>query len=97
MLPDTIIAVNEKTDVAAARRAALELARLPDDRAGALSLLVTEAATNILKHAGSGHIVVRRIGDAEVEMIALDKGPGLANPARSFEDGYSTAGSPWFW
>jgi anti-sigma regulatory factor (Ser/Thr protein kinase) len=97
MVPDVIATVLEKTDVAAARRAALELAGFGHEQAGALSLIVTEAATNLLKHAGGGQIVVRRSdsgGEPEVEVIAIDKGPGITNPARCFEDGYSTAGSP---
>lgn len=100
MLADVIVEVRQKTDVAAARRAALELAAFADSDGadmGALSLVVTEAATNLIKHAGGGHIVLRRMAGARhawIEMIAMDKGPGLTNPARSFEDGYSTAGSP---
>jgi anti-sigma regulatory factor (Ser/Thr protein kinase) len=102
MLPDAIVAVHEKTDVAAARRAALDLAAWPEDKAGKLSIVVTEAATNLVKHAGGGQIVIRRAGDPSdpshscpsIEVIAIDKGPGLADPERCFEDGYSTAGSP---
>ena len=29
-----------------------------------------------------------------MEILALDRGPGMANVDRCFEDGYSTAGSP---
>jgi anti-sigma regulatory factor (Ser/Thr protein kinase) len=97
MLPDVMVPVQEKTDVAAARRAALDLASFPEELAGKLSILVTEAASNLIKHAGGGQIVVRRLGAspaAGVEIIAMDKGPGMSNPARCFEDGYSTAGSP---
>ena len=99
MQPDIVVPVHEKTDVAAARRAALELAAFPPEsngsEAGALSLVVTEAATNLIKHGGGGQIVLRRMGaSSEVEVIAMDKGPGLMNPGRAFEDGYSTAGSP---
>jgi anti-sigma regulatory factor (Ser/Thr protein kinase) len=95
MIPDVIVPIQEKTDVSAARRGALELAAFPEETAGALSLVVTEAATNLLKHAGGGYIVVRRTdftAGSDVEVIAIDKGPGILNPARCFEDGYSTAG-----
>ncbi len=64
---------------------------------GNVGLVVTEAAKNLLKHAGGGDILLRRgkhQGAAMVEMLALDKGPGIANLTRSFEDGYSTCGTP---
>jgi hypothetical protein len=57
---------------------------------------VTESATNILKHAGHGEILLRptaRAGVQGVEVIALDHGPGMRDLAGSMEDGTSTAGS----
>jgi len=58
---------------------------------------LTEAATNILKHARVGRIVVRVIergGALGLETLAIDKGRGIANVGESMRDGYSTAGSP---
>ncbi len=58
--------------------------------------MTTEAASNVLKHASGGDVLVRRCESphgAAVEVLAMDKGPGMANAARCFEDGYSTAGS----
>jgi hypothetical protein len=40
---------------------------------------------------------MRRLGDDGtdgVEVLSLDKGPGMSNVVRSLDDGYSTAGSP---
>src|SRR6185503_6250659 len=57
---------------------------------------VTEAATNILKHGGRGEIllgVTQTAGLRFVDVLALDRGPGMANVDRCFEDGFSTAGS----
>jgi len=62
-----------------------------------MGLCVTEAATNIVKHAGTGKILVRaleRSGVCGLEMLALDKGPGIRNLQSSLRDGVSTAGSP---
>jgi hypothetical protein len=59
-------------------------------------LLVTEAATNVLKHAGHGEILlrpVRRGGAHGVEVVALDHGPGMRDLADNMEDGTSSAGS----
>ena len=94
------IGIQEQTDVAEARRAAVDLvSRLSFDEvsAGNVSLVVTEAAKNILKHAGCGQVILRsleRAGAAGIEILALDKGPGIADPGRCFDDGYSTAGTP---
>ena len=44
-----------------------------------LALAVTEAGTNVFKHAGSGWIATRLIerdGTRVVEVVAIDKGPG---------------------
>jgi anti-sigma regulatory factor (Ser/Thr protein kinase) len=97
LIPDVIISVREKTDVATARRSAIGVAGFDEKDAGALGIVVTEAATNLIKHAGGGDVIVRRTGSqpgSAVEILAIDQGPGIADIARSFEDGYSTAGSP---
>jgi anti-sigma regulatory factor (Ser/Thr protein kinase) len=68
--------------------------RLDDERAGRLALVVTESGTNLLRHAGGGQILLQAVNgqDPVVEMLALDRGPGMANVARCMEDGYSTVG-----
>jgi hypothetical protein len=56
--------------------------------------VVTEACTNLLKHAGGGDILlVAGTGGSTVEVHALDHGPGIANHRESSRDGYSTTGS----
>lgn len=92
-------ALTESTQVAATRRAALELgaaAGFDETVNGQLALLVTEAATNILKHAGHGQMLLRcleRGGSRGVEIIAIDKGPGMRDLSASMEDGTTSAGS----
>lgn len=91
--------VADASQVGVARRAAVDLAAalgLDETTAGQLSLIVTEAGTNLVKHGGGGQLLVRVVDDGEarhVEVVALDRGPGMANVARCLEDGYSTAGS----
>jgi hypothetical protein len=61
-----------------------------------VAIIATELATNILKHAGQGEILARRFSDAEgegLEILALDRGPGMADVARCLSDGYTTVGS----
>ena len=94
----TAVAIADATDVAAARRAAAELASelgFPEPEAGKVALVVTEAATNLLKHAGGGEVVlgqVRQRGVTGIGLLALDHGRGM-DTARCLNDGYSTAGS----
>jgi anti-sigma regulatory factor (Ser/Thr protein kinase) len=64
--------------------------------AGRLSLIATELGTNLVRHAQQGELWISARADVkEVELIALDRGPGIADVQRSFEDGVSTGtGSP---
>lgn len=91
--------IAEASDIAAARRAGNALARrngFDEVLAGQLAIIITEAGTNILKHAHSGEILLRKLlrdGAVGVEVLAIDKGPGISNVARHMLDGHSTAGS----
>ncbi len=93
------ITIQQPTDTAEARRLAIgRAARLnfEESEAGKLGIVVTEISKNVLKHAAGGEIFLRTLdgpGAPGVEVLALDKGPGIADIARSFQDGYSTAGS----
>ena len=82
---------------AEARRCATALATargLDDSEAGKVALVVTEAATNLVKHAGGGEILVGRANDdAGVSVLSLDRGPGMANLAACLRDGFSTSGT----
>lgn len=65
-----------------------------EHRAG---IIATELATNLVKHATGGEVLVRGASSGpgtEVELIAIDRGPGIAEIARALGDGYSTSGSP---
>jgi anti-sigma regulatory factor (Ser/Thr protein kinase) len=92
------VAVAEPSQVAHARRMSAAIAadvRLDAERAGRLALVVTESATNLLRHAGGGQILLQPVnghGAAAVEVLALDRGPGMTNVDRCMEDGYSTVG-----
>lgn len=92
--------VEETTGVGEARRVAMKLAealRFSEADVGRVALVVTEAGTNIVQHAGRGEILLRPLAlpaPARLEVLALDKGPGMANVAEALRDGFSTAGSP---
>jgi anti-sigma regulatory factor (Ser/Thr protein kinase) len=93
------ISVCDPSAVAQARRQSAAIARtlgLPDSKSHDASIVVTEAATNILKHTPGGTIAMRAFTDASgsgLEILAFDRGPGM-DVSRAVRDGYSTAGSP---
>jgi anti-sigma regulatory factor (Ser/Thr protein kinase) len=92
-------AIDHASDIAAARRAGQKLADslgFTETRAGQLALIVTEAATNILKHAGHGVLYIGQTQSAAgsgVDVLAVDSGPGIADLATSLRDGVSTTGT----
>jgi anti-sigma regulatory factor (Ser/Thr protein kinase) len=68
-----------------------------ETQAGTVALAVTEAATNLIKHAARGEIIagcIARGPEAGMEFYVIDRGPGIANVASSLRDGESSAGSP---
>ena len=103
MTPTTSITVEEQSQVAEARRVARSRAEslgFDETKAEHVAIVATEAATNILKHAGRGEILVNTIpmtdGQAEpgLEILALDRGRGIDDLEKSLQDGYSTASTP---
>ena len=87
------------SDIAAARRAgqrlALELG-FNETRAGQLALIVTEAGTNLLKHADGGMLylnVAQSEGVPGVDVLAVDSGPGIKDVDACLRDGMSTTGT----
>jgi anti-sigma regulatory factor (Ser/Thr protein kinase) len=89
--------IDDRSQVGEARRRVVELAaragldEVPRER---LALLVNELGTNLVKHAGGGELLVRALpGRPAVEVLALDKGGGMASVEESFRDGHSTSGS----
>ena len=93
------IAIEDPSHVGEVRRSANAIAAavgLSETEGGKFAILACEAATNIVKHAGRGEIVLRSLGSyggGGVELIAIDSGPGIADIDRALSDGYSTAGS----
>ncbi|MGA4977585.1 ATP-binding SpoIIE family protein phosphatase [Streptomyces cinereoruber] len=84
---------------AAARREAARLARrvgMPTDRVAEIELAVTEAATNLEKHARDGALALRVVtlrGRAALELLSVDSGPGMADVGSALTDGVSGSGT----
>lgn len=83
----------------AARRAAAALAErvgMRPDRVGEIGLAVTELTANLVKHAGSGAVLLRLRHAAAgpvVEVVTVDSGPGIADVEAAVVDGTSSAGT----
>jgi anti-sigma regulatory factor (Ser/Thr protein kinase) len=63
---------------------------------GKLAIVATETATNLVKHAQQGEIHIglcQRDGHLGIEVLALDRGPGVAGIAECLADGYSSEGT----
>jgi anti-sigma regulatory factor (Ser/Thr protein kinase) len=87
------------SDIAAARRAGQKLAielGFNEAHAARLALIVTEAGTNLLKHAGEGMLYLNPVhaeGATGIDVLAVDEGPGIADLDACLRDGMSTAGT----
>lgn len=98
----TPIRVTEPSQPAEARRTALRFASalgFSAERTGAVALAVTELATNLVKHAQDGELLLRPVSaengrPAAVELLSLDRGPGIPSLSKALRDGFSTSGSP---
>lgn len=93
------IEVRDTSQVAEVRRAAVALSEahgFDEQEAGRVAIVVTELATNVLKHGDGGSLLIGSYEDASgagIECLALDKGPGMTNVATSIRDGHSTTGT----
>ncbi|MEV6717420.1 ATP-binding SpoIIE family protein phosphatase [Lentzea sp. NPDC051208] len=91
--------VEETAQVGRIRRTATSLAErlgFSATRAAEIGLAATEIGTNLHKHAQQGVVLIRTVRgerDAAVEIVAVDRGPGIADMALAWEDGQSTTGT----
>ena len=92
----TAFAMAEMSQVGEARRAAIRMAEglnLPPAKSGAVGIVVTELATNVVRYAIGGQLLIRASEPSGLEVLALDRGPGF-DVTRCMQDGYSTGGTP---
>jgi anti-sigma regulatory factor (Ser/Thr protein kinase) len=91
--------VEDANAAAACRATALSLAgrlEFPAARTDQVVLAVTEAASNLHKHASQGAMLLRigrDGGKPGIEMVTIDVGPGLADTTAALRDGHSTSGT----
>ena len=91
-------AVQDQLQVSTIRLDAMAMGRahgLDADAVDRLGVVVTEMAENIVRHAGVGQIILRTVGEHAtgcIEILALDKGPGIADMTRVMRDGRTPPG-----
>jgi len=94
-----VFAAVHTADVGYIRRAVVELGRrlgFSENDAGKAAIVATELGTNLVKHVtGGGDILVRPlIGETPgLEMISVDRGPGIKDPGQALQNGYTTGTS----
>jgi anti-sigma regulatory factor (Ser/Thr protein kinase) len=97
-LTGALVEVSEQTHVAEARRRAAYFTNalgFDETASGQAAIAVTEAATNLLKHAGGGQLFVgiNRGNASGLQIVAMDRGRGIRDIPDSLRDGVSTSGT----
>jgi anti-sigma regulatory factor (Ser/Thr protein kinase) len=97
--PSVRLAISDPSDVGECRRTAKRLAEaceFDEGEVGKACIVATELANNVVRHAGGGEVLMQILGDGiarELEILAIDRGPGMEDVERCLRDGYSTAGT----
>jgi serine/threonine-protein kinase RsbT len=92
------IKIRNNFDVAEATLAAQRLAELAGftrSQQFMVSTAVSELARNIFVHAKTGEVTIRVVEEDSrkgVEVVAEDRGPGIADVEAALKDGFSTSG-----
>jgi anti-sigma regulatory factor (Ser/Thr protein kinase) len=93
------VAIDDATAAGSARRAAIRLAgRLgfSEGRTGDVGIVTTEMSSNLFRHADRGVIgiqVAMCAGLPGVQVVSIDRGPGMRDFAAFSTDGRSSAGT----
>lgn len=99
MISSQRYAVAEESQVGEARRLIQDSGKRfggSETFCGKVAIITTELGRNLVRHAGGGEIIAREIrvdGQNGLEILALDRGPGLKNVTECLRDGYSTIGT----
>jgi len=92
------IKIRNNFDVAEATLAAQRLAELAGftrSQQFMVSTAVSELARNIFVHAKTGEVTIRIVEEDSrkgIEVVAEDRGPGIADVEAALKDGFSTSG-----
>src|SRR5690606_7183907 len=93
------VPVGDASQVGVARRTVqvvCQPAGLNESLTGKASIVASEIATNIVRHAVGGEVLCRILDlptGTVLEILGIDRGPGMDNPERCLSDGYSSRGT----
>lgn len=93
---DVHVRIRSSADIVTARQQARALALRAGFSNSNLTIIataITEVARNIVEYAKEGEVTMALINDAHkkgVEIVAADRGPGIADVSTVMRDGYST-------
>lgn len=94
------IPLSDSSSTAEARRVGARMAvglGLNETKAGEAAVIITEAARNAVVYGGGGQMLLSGVklkSQTRMDILALDRGPGIADLTRALQDGYSTGGTP---
>ena len=94
------ITAADESEIGSARRQALTMGGSLDFdelQCGRLGIVVTEAAHNLSSHGGGGEILLTpwQLGEsAGIDVVAIDRGAGIADVSTALQDGFSTGSTP---
>lgn len=74
------------------RKKAIEM-EFSAQRIAEIDIIAAEITSNLYKYASDGEILVGTFSEGGIpylEIICIDNGPGISNPARMIQDGFST-------
>jgi len=99
MIESVAITITESSQTGEARRLAMALATrlgFQETQRGKVGIVVTEIANNLVQHARGGVMLLRSLKQdlpVGIEVLSLDKGPGMVDVDECLQDGFSTAGT----
>jgi len=97
--PTLCYEVRDLSQVGHVRRAAAEQCKnlqFSETIAGAVSIIVNELGTNLVKHAQDGLLLLNSVWSPTgpwLDVISIDAGPGIADVTKCMEDGFSSSGT----
>lgn len=95
------IPILDRSSVGGARRSAMQAAGtfgFDEEQRSDIGIVVTEAANNMVLHAAAGEVLLCPALDPQgsvyaLDLLSLDKGPGIDDVGRARQDGFSTLGT----
>lgn len=98
-MSSVVLNIGDSSQTSQARRLARSVAAdlgFDESHAERVAIVASEITTNLLKHAGGGRLIISPMVDqsvAIVEVLGLDRGPGMSDVQACIRDGYSTTGT----